>query len=90
MNVQPNEEPTISQSNSPNMLCVVPLSGKRSSHEISATAQQLADNIFRTSSATDTTNNKYKCTITSERLAQLKRIVENAVKDRKIFTIKDK
>lgn len=90
MSVQPNEEPsnTTGQNIGPAMLCVVPLNGKRSSYEISATAQQLADNIFRTNSATDTTSVKYKCTITSERLAQLKRIIEEAVKDHKVFTIK--
>lgn len=32
--------------------------------------------------------NKYKCTITSERLARLRKTVENAVKDHKVFTIK--
>lgn len=32
--------------------------------------------------------NKYKCTITSERLAQLKKLVDTAVKDHKVFTIK--
>lgn len=33
---------------------------------------------------------KYKCTITSDRLAQLKKNVENAVKEHKTFTIKGK
>lgn len=32
--------------------------------------------------------NKYKCTITSERLGQLKKIVDAAVRDHKVFTIK--
>ncbi|XP_068903412.1 tubulin glycylase 3A-like isoform X3 [Tenebrio molitor] len=32
--------------------------------------------------------NKYKCTITSERLSRLRKIVETAVKDHKVFTIK--
>lgn len=34
--------------------------------------------------------NRYKCTITSDRLAQLKKIVDTAVKDHKVFTIKGK
>lgn len=34
--------------------------------------------------------NKYKCTITSERLAQLRKIVENATRDHKVFSIKGK
>jgi tubulin monoglycylase TTLL3/8 len=34
--------------------------------------------------------NKYKCTITSERLSRLRKIVETAVKDHKVFTIKGK
>lgn len=33
---------------------------------------------------------KYKCTITSERLAQLKKNVETAIKEHKTFTIKGK
>ncbi|RZC31981.1 tubulin glycylase 3A-like, partial [Asbolus verrucosus] len=32
--------------------------------------------------------NKYKCTITSERLTRLRKIVETAVKEHKVFTIK--
>ncbi|KYB27443.1 Tubulin glycylase 3A-like Protein [Tribolium castaneum] len=32
--------------------------------------------------------NKYKCTITSERLSRLRKIVETAVKEHKVFTIK--
>lgn len=31
---------------------------------------------------------KVRCTITSERLAQLRKTVENAVKEHKVFTIK--
>lgn len=81
-------QPSYSRSGS--ALVVSPLgSAKRSSHDINVTAQQLADNIFRTYSSSDTAS-KYKCTITSERLAQLKKIVEDAVKDHKIFTIKGK
>ncbi|KAI4466490.1 hypothetical protein MML48_3g00012991 [Holotrichia oblita] len=79
-------QPSYSYSGSP--LTVSPLGSlKRSSHDVNATAQQLADNIFRTNSSLDTAS-KYKCTITSERLAQLKKVVEDAVKDHKIFTIK--
>lgn len=82
--MQPHEEPV----QLANPLSVSPLTSKRSSHDINATAQQLADNIFRTTSSTDTS--RYKCTITSDRLAQLKKIVEDAVKEHRVFTIKGK
>lgn len=44
-----------------------------------------SETIKRSSSCVE---NKYKCTITSERLSRLRKIVETAVKEHKIFTIK--
>ncbi|XP_022907043.2 tubulin glycylase 3A-like isoform X1 [Onthophagus taurus] len=60
------------------------LSPRKSTHIVAPTPQQLVDNIC----PKYVEPNKYKINISSERLAQLKKLVDEAVNDHRIFTIK--
>lgn len=48
--------------------------------------QQTINNLSRRSNSC--VESKYKCSITSERLSQLRKIVENATRDHRVYTIK--
>lgn len=54
-------------------------------YAITPQIQQTVENLRR---STTSLEGKFKCTITSERLTQLKKVVENSIREHKIFTIK--
>lgn len=76
---------TIRDINRPSTVCSAPSSTKI--HAVTAEIQQTITLCYN-KKANSFVENKYKCTINSERLMQLKKIVDAAVRDHKVFTIK--
>lgn len=66
---------------------VPPLAANSSVHNIvTSQVQQIVNNCMRRS--TTSLDGKTKVTVTSERLAQLRKIVETAIKEHKTFTVR--
>ncbi|KAJ8920803.1 hypothetical protein NQ315_004944 [Exocentrus adspersus] len=65
------------------------VSSAPSSSKVRTVTAEIQETINKcTRRSTSCIENKYKCTITSERLAQLRKLVENATRDHKVFSIK--
>lgn len=66
---------------------IPPLVASSSAHNIfTIKVQQIVNNCMRRS--TTSLDGKAKCTVTSERLAQLRKTVETAIREHKTFTIR--
>lgn len=76
---------TIKDINRPSTVCSAPSSTK--TYAVTPEIQQTIT-LCCNKKANSFVENKYKCAITSERLGQLKKIVDGAVRDHKVFTIK--
>ncbi|XP_018580240.1 tubulin glycylase 3A-like [Anoplophora glabripennis] len=85
-----NTEEKINEKDKPKNLEVTSLvSSAPSSSKIRTVTAEIQETINKcTKRSNSYIENKYKCTITSERLAQLRKIVENATRDHKVFSIK--